>query len=71
MYKYKAKLVSNGELIAQANTLDELEGLIKGFRRGQKHGLHTKGNEKIEVVHVERNHLEGKRASKEVVLKTV
>ncbi|MFV8479634.1 MAG6790 family protein [Mycoplasma sp. T193] len=71
MYKYKAKLLSNDEIIAQANTIEELEGQIKGFRRGQKHGLHTKANEKIEIIRVERNHLEGKEASKEVILKVV
>ncbi|MEA4134455.1 hypothetical protein NPA13_01045 [Mycoplasma sp. 2045] len=71
MYKYKAKLVASGEVIAQANTIDELEGQIKGFRRGQKHGLHTKGNEKIEIFHIERNNLEGKSHSKEVSVKVV
>ncbi|VEU71041.1 MAG6790 family protein [Mycoplasmopsis glycophila] len=71
MYKYKARLLSHGEIIAQANSLEDLEGLIKGFRRGQKRGEHTQGNEKIEIIHVERNNLEGKKASKEVVLKVV
>ncbi|QNM93605.1 hypothetical protein H9M94_03330 [Mycoplasma sp. Pen4] len=71
MYKYKAKLISNNEVIAQANTIEEIEGLIKGFRRGQKHGEHTRMNEKIEIIHVERNDLRGKHHSKEVVIKTV
>ncbi|EFF41620.1 MAG6790 family protein [Mycoplasmopsis alligatoris] len=71
MYKYKAKLLTNQEIVAQANTLEELEGLIKGFRRGQKHGVHTRANDKIEIIHIERNNLEGKRASKEEVLKVV
>ncbi|WLP85535.1 MAG6790 family protein [Mycoplasma seminis] len=71
MYKYKAKLITDGEIVAQANTIEELEGLIKGFRRGQKHGLHTKANEKIEIIRVERNNLEGKEASKEILLKVV
>ncbi|WP_426461536.1 MAG6790 family protein [Mycoplasma hafezii] len=71
MYKYKAKLVASGEVVAQANTLEELEGMIKGFRRGQKRGEHTQGNEKIEILHVERNNLEGKRGSKEVTVKIV
>ncbi|MHA0272444.1 MAG6790 family protein [Mycoplasma sp. 48589B] len=71
MYKYKARLLNKDEVVAQANTIEELEGLIKGFRRGQKHGLHTMGNEKIEIIRVERNHLEGKEASKEVLLKIV
>lgn len=71
MYKYKAKLISTSEIVAQANTLEELEGAIKGFRRGQKHGLHTRGNEKIEIIHIERNHLEGKSHSKEEILKIV
>ncbi|QKT05267.1 MAG6790 family protein [Mycoplasma sp. OR1901] len=71
MYKYKAKLISSGEVIAKANTLDELEGLIKGFRRGQKHGIHTQGNEKIEVIHVERDHLKGESYSKDILIKIV
>ncbi|APJ38385.1 MAG6790 family protein [Mycoplasmopsis pullorum] len=71
MYKYKAKLISNGEIIAQANNLEDLEGLIKGFRRGQKYGVHTRSNEKIEIIHTERNNLEGKRKSKEEILKIV
>ncbi|WP_416373961.1 MAG6790 family protein [Mycoplasmopsis felis] len=32
--------------------MQELEGLIKGFRRGQKHGVHTQGNEKIEIIRI-------------------
>ncbi|QGZ97831.1 hypothetical protein GE118_03380 [Mycoplasma sp. NEAQ87857] len=71
MYKYKAKLLSHGDIVAQANTLEELEGLIKGYRRGQKHGEHTNANEKIQIVHVERNNLEGKKGSKEVIVKVV
>ncbi|VEU76053.1 MAG6790 family protein [Mycoplasmopsis columboralis] len=71
MYKYKARLVANGEIVAQANTLDDLSGLIKSYRRGQKHGLHTKANENIEVIHIERDNLHGKYASKEVVIKIV
>ncbi|TDV24316.1 hypothetical protein BCF59_0275 [Mycoplasmopsis mustelae] len=71
MYKYKARLLSSNEVVAKANSLDELEGLIKGFRRGQKHGVHTQGNEKIKIVHVERDHLKGEHFSKEVVIKTV
>ncbi|ADE19729.1 MAG6790 family protein [Mycoplasma crocodyli] len=71
MYKYKAKLVASQEIIANANSLEELEGLIKGFRRGQKRGEHTRANEKIEIIHIERNNLEGKKSSKEEVLKIV
>ncbi|WP_406613966.1 MAG6790 family protein [Mycoplasma corogypsi] len=71
MYKYYAKLLSSGEVVAQAHTLEDLEGKIKSFRRGQKHGEHTQGNEKIEIIHVEQNHLEGKKASKEVKVKVV
>ncbi|AKA50015.1 MAG6790 family protein [Mycoplasmopsis gallinacea] len=71
MYKYKAKLLSNGELVAQSNSLEDLEGQIKSFRRKQKYGLHTKQNEKIQILHVERNNLEGASHSKEVVLKNV
>ncbi|VEU63524.1 MAG6790 family protein [Mycoplasmopsis bovirhinis] len=71
MYKYKARLLSDGQIIAKANTLEELEGLIKGFRRGQKHREHTQGNVKIEIIHVERNHLRGENYSKEVLIKVV
>ncbi|WP_027334769.1 MAG6790 family protein [Mycoplasmopsis felifaucium] len=71
MYKYKAKLISTQDIIAEANTLDDLDGLILGYRRKQKLGEHTSGNEKIEVIHVERNSLGGKHKSKEVVLKIV
>lgn len=71
MYKYKAILVSSREKVAEANTLMELEGQIKSFRRGQKRGEHTRANEKIEIIHNERNNLEGKRKSKEELIKIV
>ncbi|QZE12100.1 MAG6790 family protein [Mycoplasma sp. Ms02] len=71
MYKYKAKLLSNGEIIAEANTLPDLEGLVKKFRRGQKYGEHTRLNEKIEIIHIERDNLKGRRFSKQDVIKVV
>lgn len=71
MYKYRAKLISTQEIIAEANTLEDLDGLILGYRRKQKLGEHTNGNEKIEVIHVEKDSLRGKHKSKEVVLKVV
>ncbi|WP_036463841.1 MAG6790 family protein [Mycoplasmopsis sturni] len=71
MYKYKAKLVANGEIIAQENSLDDLNAAIKRFRRGQKHGLHTKANENIEIIHVQRDGLHGKEFSKEEIIKIV
>ncbi|WP_406617365.1 MAG6790 family protein [Mycoplasmopsis adleri] len=71
MYKYKAKLISTQEIIAEANTIDDLEGLILGYRRKQKLGQHTSGNEKVEIIHVERNSLGGKHKSREEIVKVV
>ncbi|VEU75503.1 Uncharacterised protein [Mycoplasmopsis maculosa] len=71
MYKYKAKLISTQEVVAQANTLEDLDGMILGYRRKQKVGEHTNGNEKIQIIHVERDSLKGKHKSKEIILKEV
>ncbi|MGV2392458.1 UNVERIFIED_CONTAM: hypothetical protein O8I53_05470 [Campylobacter lari] len=71
MYKYKARLISSQEVIAQANHLDDLDGMILSYRRKQKAGEHTSGNERIQVIHVERDSLKGKHKSKEVILKEV
>lgn len=71
MYKYKAKLISNQEIIAEANSLVDLEALIKSFRRAQKRGVHTRANEKIVIIHTERNNLSGKKFSKDEILKIV
>ncbi|MBZ4195168.1 MAG6790 family protein [Mycoplasma tauri] len=71
MYKFKAKLIVNQEVIAEANTLEDIEAAVLGYRRKQKTGEHTSGNEKIEIIHVERDSLKGKHKSKEVILKVI
>ncbi|WP_029906394.1 MAG6790 family protein [Mycoplasmopsis opalescens] len=71
MYKYKAKLLANQEIIAQANDIDELEGMVLSFRRKQKYGEHTLANEKVEIIHVLRDNLKGQHKSKEEVIKTI
>lgn len=71
MYQYKAKLVSSQEIIAEANNLEDLNAQIISFRRGQKRGEHTSGNEPIQIIHIERNSLKGKNLSKEEIIKTV
>lgn len=71
MYKYKAKLIVNQEIIATANSLEDIEAAVLGYRRKQKVGAHTSGNEKVEIIHVERDSLKGKHKSKEVVLKVI
>ncbi len=71
MYKYKAKLIVNQEIIATANSLEDIEAAVLGCRRKQKVGDHTSGNEKVEIIHVERDSLKGKHKSKEVVLKVI
>ncbi|WP_027120813.1 MAG6790 family protein [Mycoplasmopsis lipofaciens] len=71
MYKYKAKLISSQEVVAEANTLEDLEGLVLGFRRKQKYGEHTEANELIQIIHVKRDSLKGKHKSKEEILKTI
>ncbi|WP_280125012.1 MAG6790 family protein [Mycoplasmopsis bovis] len=72
MYKYKAKLIVNQEIIATANSLEDIEAaVLLGYRRKQKVGDHTSGNEKVEIIHVERDSLKGKHKSKEVVLKVI
>nr|WP_318028100.1 hypothetical protein [Mycoplasmopsis bovis] len=42
MYKYKAKLIVNQEIIATANSLEDIEAAVLGYRRKQKVGDHTK-----------------------------
>ena len=71
MYKYKAKLVSSQEIIAEANSLEDLEAAILSFRRKQKQEEHTRGNESIQILHVERDNLKGTNKSKEELIKTV
>ncbi|SBO45696.1 hypothetical protein MBOVJF4428_00743 [Mycoplasmopsis agalactiae] len=36
MYKYKAKLIVNQEIIATANSLEDIEAAVLGYRRKQK-----------------------------------
>ncbi|QJG67258.1 MAG6790 family protein [Mycoplasma phocoenae] len=71
MYKYKAKLLVNQNVIASANTLEQLKHQILSFRRKQKYNEHTFKNEKIQIIHVERDHVKGKHKSKEDVLTIV
>lgn len=69
MYQYKARLQSNHKLIAEGHTVEEIEAAIVTYRRGQKHGEHTRGNEPVEVIDVRRNKLTGQKDEK--VLKVI
>lgn len=64
MYQYKARLQSNHEVIAEGHTVEEIEAAIVSYRRAQKHGEHTRGNEPIEVIDVRRKQLTGERDEK-------
>ena len=55
MYQYKAVLKSSKEVVAQNHTIEQLMHDIKHFKREQKHGVHTQGNELIEIFHVHRD----------------
>lgn len=65
MYQYKAILKSTREVIAENHTIEDLEKDIKHFKRGQKHGEHTRENDLIEVFHVFRD------GSKDKLIKTI
>ena len=71
MYKYKAKLTSSQEIIAQANTLEDIEGLVLGYRRKQKYDEHTSAKVPVEIIHVERDNLKGKYKTDEKVVKVI
>lgn len=71
MYQYKAVLKSTKEVIAQGHNLDDIEKSIKHFIREQKKGIHTHGNDPIEIFHIERNKTDGSRKSKEKLIKVV
>lgn len=71
MFQYKAILISTKEVVAEGHTLQDVENEIVSFRRGQKKGLHTKGNEKIQIFHVQRNQKEGTWKAKEELIKIV
>lgn len=71
MYKYKAKLISSQEIIAEGNDLKDIEAQVLSFRRKQKYGHHTSGNERVEIIHIERDSLKGKHKSKEVIVKVI
>lgn len=71
MYQYKAVLRSNKKFITEGHTLADIEAGIKHYRRGQKHGEHTHGNDQIEIFHIKRNKVWGKRNAKAVLIKVV
>ncbi|OYD26550.1 hypothetical protein EI74_0755 [Mycoplasma testudineum] len=71
MYQYKAILKTTGEKIAEGHSVQEVEQEVKSYRRGQKHGEHTRGDDLVEIIHVERSKKEGTLASKEKLVKTV
>lgn len=70
MYQYRAILRKNGDVIAEGHTIEAIDHAIKHFRREQKHGIHTHGNDRIEIYHTKRNKLLGFLA-KEELLKVV
>ena len=55
MYQYKAILKSSKKVVAENHTIDSIENDILHFRRQQKKGIHTQGNEPIEIFHVHRD----------------
>lgn len=67
MYQYKAILRKTGDLIAEGHTFNEIEHGIKHFKRAQKRGEHTNGNDRIEIYHTRRNKLFGFKAKDELV----
>lgn len=69
MYQYVAILQSTKETIAEAHTISEIEGMVVHFRRGQKHGEHTHGNDKVEIFHIQRDKLHG--TGKPVLVKVI
>lgn len=71
MYQYKAILRSTGEVIHEGHTIQEVEHAVVHFRREQRKGLHTHGNDKIDIYHAIRNKLFGWRKSRKELIKTV
>ncbi|PAF54693.1 MAG6790 family protein [Mycoplasmopsis agassizii] len=71
MYQYKAILKSTKEVVAEGHSVKDVENDIKAYRRAQKKGEHTKGQELIEIYHVFREKTEGEDNSKKELIKTV
>ena len=69
MYQYKAILKSNKEVIAEGHNVEDIEHKVKHFKREQKKGLHTKGNDVIEIIHNKIDHISGKK--KEQLIKVL
>ena len=69
MYQYKAILKSSKKVIAEGHNVEDIEHKVKHFKREQKKGLHTKGNEVIEIFHNKINHISGK--IKEELIKVI
>ena len=67
MYQYKAILKSSREVIAEGHNVEDIEHKVKRFKREQKKGLHTKGNDVIEVIHNKIDHVSGN--TKEEIIK--
>ncbi|MGL4343096.1 MAG: MAG6790 family protein [Metamycoplasmataceae bacterium] len=71
MFQYKAVLVSSKKVIATGHSVKDIENDILSFRRKQKKGEHTQQNEKIEIIHMQRNQKEGSSKAIEKIVKIV
>ena len=71
MYQYKAVLRSTKEVIAEGHNITDIEHSIVHFKRAQKKGEHTHGNDLIDVYHIQRDKVHGKHEAKEVLVKTI
>ncbi|MCK5867131.1 MAG: hypothetical protein KAG14_01905 [Mycoplasmataceae bacterium] len=69
MYQYKAVLKSSKKVIAEGHSVEDVEHKVKHFKREQKKGLHTKGNDVIEIIHNKINHISGNK--KEELIKVI
>jgi hypothetical protein len=69
MYQYKAILKSTKEIVAEGHTIEDIEKQIIHYKRQQKKGFHTHGNEPVQIFHVQRNQETGKH--KDLLLKVV
>lgn len=71
MFQYKAVLLSTNEIIAEGHSVQDVENDIKKFKRAGKKGEHTRVNEKIEIIHIQRDQRKGVWYSKEETIKVV
>lgn len=71
MFQYKALLKGSKELIAEGHTVENVENQVLHYRRQQKKGEHTNMNNPVEIIHVQRTHLNDHRQEKEVLIKII